>query len=201
MRLVRLALLACLAASGAGAEEIVAPPDRDVTAPGMMPGNNVTGPLVRVPVPPPPPEPPRWRRYFLPATSDSGTFHVTGAFIIHVSDVDPPAADATCRLEDGTEWPCGRTALYSLRRFLHGRAVECFMAPPGNETEVVAPCRVGKTDIGQWLVANGWARAGGFPSQAALASEREARCAGRGIWRGAAPPANCPPGDAAPAIN
>lgn len=185
-------LAASLFGLPAAAQEVVSPPDRDVTAPGMMPGNVPSGPMIRVPVPPPPPDPPRWRRYFLPETTDAATFRVEGRLVIHVAGVEPPSADDACNLADGTTWPCGRTALFSLRRFLHGRAVECFMVPPGDVTEVTAPCRVGPTDIASWLVAAGWARTAGFPSDDDVAAQKEAQCTGLGIWRGESKPADCP---------
>ena len=47
-----------------------------MTPPGVTPGPAGDGPLIREPVPPPPPEPPRWRRFFLPVTTDAATFAV-----------------------------------------------------------------------------------------------------------------------------
>ena len=142
--------------------------------------------MLREPTPPRPPDPPRWRRFFLPVTTDSATFQVD-KLTIHVAGVTPPAVDATCKLADGTDWPCGKVALFSLRRFLHGRAVECFFAPPESDT-VTASCRVGRTDLAGWLIRNGWARPEGFASDADLAAETAARCANLGLWRGEAKP-------------
>lgn len=159
---------------------------RNVTPPGVTPGPAVKGPLIREPTPPPPPDPPRWRRFFLPVTTDAATF-VVKRLTIHVKGVAPPAATATCRLADGSPWPCGRMALFSLRRFLHGRAVECYFAPPESD-EVTAPCRVGPTDLANWLVRNGWAKPKGLASPEALAAETAARCDHLGMWRGEQPP-------------
>ena len=75
--------------------EVVPPPSRDVTPPGITPAPQGDGPLIREAVPPPPPEPPRWRRFFLPKTLDAGTFGVK-AMAIRISGVDPPPRDATC---------------------------------------------------------------------------------------------------------
>jgi endonuclease YncB( thermonuclease family) len=181
-------------ASVAAAEDndIVKPPSRDVTPPGATHGPPADGPLVREKVPPPPPDPPRWRRFFLPATTDAATFK-TDKLTIRVSGVTPPAADETCRKEDGSDWPCGRTALFSLRLFLRGRAIECFFPRPEGVEEVVAPCRVGKTDLGGWLLTQGWAKPDENATDEYRAMADTARCAGKGLWRGAARPDGCGP--------
>jgi len=74
---------------------------------------------------------------------------------------------------------------------LRGRAVECFFPPPGEAIEIIAPCRVGATDLGLWLLSQGW----GEPDQYATDDYRQAaqaaRCAGRGLWRGASPDPSC----------
>jgi endonuclease YncB( thermonuclease family) len=172
-------------------ESQVAPASRDVTPSGMTPGPVVDGPLYREPVPPPPPDPPRWRRFFLPETADAATFRAD-TLTIRVSGVTPPAADELCRLGDGGDWPCGRTALFSLRRFLRGRAVECFFPRPDGVEEVVAPCRVGKTDLGRWLLARGWAKPDGNATDDYRQASHGAACARLGLWRDAERPADCP---------
>ena len=189
-----LALALLLSISPATAEEIVAPATRDVTPSDMTPGPKGEGPLIREPVPPRPPDPPRWRRFFLPVTTDAATFLVKG-ITIRVAGVTPPAVDTSCPLSDASEWPCGQTALYSFRRFLHGRAVECFFPYVADATDITAPCRVGKTDLGLWLLAAGWARPDKLATSEYLSASATARCAGIGIWRGEARPDYCPPED------
>jgi endonuclease YncB( thermonuclease family) len=185
-------LLAFVVFASAGlAEEIVAPATRNVTPPGMMPAPEGEGPLIREPIPPRPPEPARWRRYFLPITTDAATFLVKGQ-TIRIAGVTPPAIDEICHLADASEWPCGRTALYSLRMFLRGRAVECFFPPAEGATEIIAPCRVGKTDLGLWLLAQGWTRPSDLATSEYLTASVGARCVGAGIWRGSGKPAICP---------
>jgi endonuclease YncB( thermonuclease family) len=186
--------LAPLAAAQEPSSEIVAPAARNVTPSGITPGPTGEGPLIREPVPPPPPEPPRWRRFFLPKTADAATFKVADR-TIRIVGVKAPAPDATCRRANGESWPCGRTALYSLRTLLRGRAVECLFPPAADATEIVAPCRVGATDLGLWLLAQGWGEPGDYATDDYRRVAHEARCAGRGLWRGAAPDPSC--GDAA----
>lgn len=180
------------ALSPALAGEIVAPAVRDVTPPGITPGPAGDGPLVRAPAPPSPPEPPRWRRYFLPVTTDAATFQVRGGLTIRIAGVTPPVLDDACAFADGTAWPCGRTALHRLRMYLRGRAVECFFPFSDALAEVTAPCRVGGTDLGLWLLAAGWARANDLATDAYLSAAAGPRCARRGIWQGSEPPGYCP---------
>jgi len=192
-----LALSAPLAHAASGKVEIVPPPDRDVTPPGVTPAPAGQGPLVRVPPPPKPPEPPSWHRFFLPATTDAATFKV-GDETIHISGVAPPPVDQRCRSHDGGNWPCGHSALHNLRMFLHGRAVECYFPASEGVVEITAPCRVGDTDIAGWLLSQGWVRPDDLATDEYRRLAASARCARRGIWRGEAPPASCP---AAPATN
>jgi endonuclease YncB( thermonuclease family) len=195
VRTVRAAVFSALALfpSLVLAAEAVAPATRDVSPPGITPPEITGGPLTRVVVPPPPPDPPRWQRFFLPATADAATFTV-GALAIHIAGVAALAPDAACGAADGASWPCGETALFSFRRFLHGRAVECYMAAPSaNAKDVVAPCRIGITDLGAWLLTAGWAKPGEGATDAYRAAAHAAACAAIGIWRGTAKPADCPP--------
>jgi hypothetical protein len=191
-----LAVLAAIVVSPPAAAqepspEIVAPAARDVTPPGITPAPSGSGPLIREPIPPAPAQPPRWRRFFLPKTTDAATFH-TDNRIIRIADVVALASDTHCRQTNGRAWPCGRTALYSLRMFLRGRAVECLFPRSDPATEIIAPCRVGETDLGLWLLSQGWVGAGEFASEEYKEASSAARCARRGLWRGGEIDISCP---------
>jgi endonuclease YncB( thermonuclease family) len=166
-------------------------PIRNVTPPGITPAPKVDGPLERIPAPPLPPEPARWWRFELPETTDSATF-VSRGLTIHVAGVRPPSAQHSCRSADGGEWPCGRMALTSLRMFLRGRPVECYYRLSEAAPEMTVPCRVGPTDIGAWLLTQGWAAADDAANEEYRRHAEQARCAGRGLWRGEAAPDTCP---------
>lgn len=180
------AMLTLVAAIPAGAQaplpEIVAPAARDVTPPGVTPGPPSDGPLMREPMPAPPPDPPRWRRFFLPETTDAATF-VVGERTVRIAGVAAPARDATCRRAGSAAWPCGRSALHAIRMFLRGRAVECFFPHADTAVEITSPCRVGKTDLGLWLLAQGWGKPDQYATDAYRKAADDARCARRGLWR------------------
>ncbi len=189
MKRLCLLLLLSLVASAAAAQVVILPSVRNVTPPDMTPGPAVEGPLERIPAPPPKPH---WWRFFLPETTDAATFKADGK-TIRVAGVDPPPVEATCPLAEGGAWPCGRTALYALRRFLHGRAIECYFPETSDLANVTAPCRVGTSDIGLWLLSEGWGRPNDLATDAYQSAASAALCARRGIWRDETPPADCPP--------
>ena len=163
--------------------EIVAPATRDVTPPWITPGPSGSGPLIRGASAPAPADPPRWRRFHLPKTTDAATFRVDNR-TIKLAGVSAPNPDAACRQTSGTQWPCGRTALYSFRMFLRGRAIECFFPHIDTAVEITAPCRVGATDLALWLLSQGWVMPDKLATKEYRRASSAARCAGRGLWRG-----------------
>jgi len=183
---IKLIVLSMIAAGTVASAQtgpvVVAPATRDVTPPGVTPGPAGEGPLVRKPTPPPPPDPPRWRKFFLPKTSDASTLHVDKR-TIRISGVDAPAADAICHRTDGSEWPCGRAALYAFRMFIGGRAVECYFPGIEDAVDITAPCRIGKTDLGLWLAQQGWVTPSDLATDDYRKAAEDARCAERGLWR------------------
>lgn len=152
----------------------------------------VDGPLFREPVPQPSPAPPRWRKVFLPKTSDASTLNVDER-TTHISGVTPPAADAVCQWTDGSIWPCGRAALHAFRMFIGGRAVECYFPTVDAANDITAPCRIGRTDLGLWLVTQGWDMPNDLSTDVYRSVAEDARCPKRGLWRWTQPEeASCP---------
>jgi len=193
-----VALMAAVAGAPATAEddpalEMVPRASRNVTPPGMTPGPEIDGPLLREKLPPPPPEPAKWRRFALPETTDAATFHANRV-TIRVSGVDPVPLDRVCRRASGEEWPCGRTALHSLRMFLRGRPIECYLPPLGQAVEAIAPCRVGQTDLGTWLLSQGWGTPNDYATEEYREAALEGRCERLGMWQGSAADGTCPAG-------
>jgi endonuclease YncB( thermonuclease family) len=171
--------------------EEVPPPSRDVTPPGVTPAPITSGPLIREPLPPPPPEKPRWHRYFLPETADAATFLVQNR-TIRLAGVDALPRGGVCKLADGGNWPCGTNALFALRRFLGGRAIECFFLTTDKSDPLVAPCRIGTIDIALWLITQGWVKPEADAPESYAKAAEAAHCAGLGLWRGDTPEAGCP---------
>ena len=75
--------------------------------------------------------------------------------IAGTESVDPRQ---TCKFE-GAEWPCGVQRAHGSPPVARGRALSCMIPPEADRQLLVAGCRLGKQDVGTWLVSNGWARA------------------------------------------
>ncbi|WP_366015453.1 thermonuclease family protein [Mesorhizobium sp.] len=110
-------------------------------------------------VPPKPKMPDDWNgtKLFQPVAPAAGLIDAKG-YSVAVSGIDVVRQEETCTT-DGKSWPCGIRARTAFRAFLRGRAVVCKVPPEGGHELIAAECRIGKQDVGQWLVENGWARA------------------------------------------
>lgn len=137
-----------------------------------------------------PPRPPKtkmpddWNgtKLFQPVATAAGLIEAKG-YSVAVSGIDIVKQDETCT-DDGKSWACGVRARTAFRAFLRGRAVVCLVPPEGGRDLIAAECRIGKQDVGQWLVENGWARAvAGGPY---VEAGDKARAAKKGVF-GAAP--------------
>ncbi len=162
--------------------EIVAPASRDVTPPGVTRGPEVTGPLVRIepvrpdpPAGPPPPEDPV--KLFRIRIEADGRF-VAGSAKFRLAGITLSAPETLCG-GGAAQWPCGRMAVAQLRRLVGSRAIDCDRAAGRSQPDDPARCRLGQTDLSEWMVKTGWARAAD-PAFAEL--EDKARAAGLGQW-------------------
>lgn len=131
-------------------------------------------------LPPKPVMPDDWKGTILyrPVAPAAGVVEAMG-HTVAIAGVDAVAADETCLFE-GKEWACGIRARTAFRLWLRGRAVTCAVPPEADPKTITAACRLGKQDVAQWLVSNGWARAAeGGPYGDA---EEKARAAKKGIF-------------------
>ncbi len=126
----------------------------------------------------PPKKPPPKPLLFRPVAEAAGVI-AAGGRTITISDVDVVRDGEACARPEGGEWPCGRAARTAFRNFLRGRAVSCDFPEGEVPDRLSTNCRVGRRDIGEWLVENGWARANGdkYAEKASAAQD-----AGRGIY-------------------
>ena len=132
-------------------------------------------------MPPETPMPDDWREILLyrPIATSSAIFQSMGRTVVisGVQSVDP---DKTCSLHDVASWPCGQRARAAFNSWLRGRALKCFVPPEIDRFTIAAPCKLGKQDVGAWLVSNGWATA--LPSGIYGKAEATARRAEMGIF-------------------
>jgi endonuclease YncB( thermonuclease family) len=110
--------------------------------------------------------------------SDADTIRI-GERRISFDGVATPRERAMCG-----ETNAQRAARDALRSVIRSNEVRCTISDlPDAQGRDVARCRVGETDLNEYLVANGWARDLPAHSNGAYADEEAAaREAGRGVW-------------------
>lgn len=170
------------------APAVVAPPPLEPSQLERVAPREPLSPLSQA-RPPKPVMPDEWKgtTLFQPVATAAGSITAKGYSIV-LAGIDPVAPDETCEA-NGTSWPCGARARAAFRAMLRGRAVTCTIPPEAERAAIVAPCRVGKVDLGQWLVDNGWARArDGGPYADAGSAAKDGR---KGVF-GAAPQTSAP---------
>lgn len=115
---------------------------------------------------------------FRPIAPAAGLVEAMG-YSVSVAGADVLPAGQTCE-HKGRKWDCGTRARTAFRGFLRGRAVICALPEGAAKGALSAPCRIGKQNLGKWLVANGWAPAASGGPYAELGNK--AREAGKGIY-------------------
>ena len=116
-----------------------------------------------------------------PATViDGDTIEIEGQRI-RLHGIDAPEMRQSCRL-DGNPWRCGRDAASALAGKIASRAVTCQDRGTDSYRRIVAKCAVAGVDLGEWMVANGWAVAYYIYSYDYTRAEQQAKSARRGIW-------------------
>lgn len=160
-------------AARAVAQDVVAQPQ---IAAGMIERVDARPPLGDLGLASPPRRigPDEWKGTLLyrPTVRSSASFEAMG-YTIYIAGIDAVDAHETC-VSAGISWPCGERAMLAFRYFLRGRAPLCQVFPPAERQPVAATCRLGKQDLGAWLVANGWARArpgGGYEKAEQVAKQ------------------------------
>lgn len=150
---------------------------RNVTPDELTAGPVAAADPVRIAARPQPEKPPpQPQRLFRPEVREAGLIVAKGREI-RLAGVSAPRLDATCG-ETAAAWPCGRMARAALRRFIRGRALDCEVAT-GTPAAEPTRCSVGGQDLGQWLVAHGWAKRQG---EAHGELEERARAQRLGVW-------------------
>jgi endonuclease YncB( thermonuclease family) len=109
--------------------------------------------------------------------SDGDTIRI-GERRIRFDGVQTPRPRATCG-----ETNVHRAATDALRSVIRSNEVRCSISDLPSDGQDVARCRVGETDLGEYMISNGWARDVVAESNGAYADEEAAaREARRGVW-------------------
>ena len=114
---------------------------------------------------------------------DGDTLEIHGQRI-RLFGMDAPESRQTCQDGGGAVYRCGQKAAFALADLIGARPVTCEERDIDRYNRVVAVCTVGGTDLGEWMVAHGWALAFRRYSEDYVATEDAARRARTGLWAG-----------------
>ena len=119
-----------------------------------------------------------------PAKVIDGDTIVVADQVVRLHGIDAPELDQTFWWR-GRCLSCGTMALAALEALTAGLPLRCEVVERDRHGRMVAKCFTPDgSDVGQRLVAAGWALAYRRYSTDYVAAETAARQAGRGIWRG-----------------
>ncbi len=113
---------------------------------------------------------------------DGDTIEVAGERI-RLHGIDAPEKDQTCSI-DGRAWACGIAAWGELVQITAGKEVACEPRDTDRYGRIVAACSVNGTDLGDWLVRNGWAVGYYLYSYEHSRAEQHAKSERLGLWAG-----------------
>jgi len=100
---------------------------------------------------------------------------------IRLMGVDAPADDLVCESTDDHRYRCGQRAVGALDIFLEESVVTCAGRERDSAGQLMALCSANGTDLGLWLVRNGFALDRPDGSRYRQAQE-QAKAAQKGIW-------------------
>ena len=114
---------------------------------------------------------------------DGDTLDVAGGRV-RLLGVDAPEGKQSCT-RDGVPWLCGQEAGKALREWIAGAPVSCIEQNRDRYGRSVSVCSMPDgSDVGEWLVSNGYAVAYRQYSKRYVQAERAAQDAKRGLWAG-----------------
>tara|TARA_B110000438_G_scaffold244129_1_gene244466 strand:- start:205 stop:672 length:468 start_codon:yes stop_codon:yes gene_type:complete len=103
---------------------------------------------------------------------------------IRLHGIDTPEVRQTCQ-RGGVDWLCGQEASKALRDYVGEADLRCERLDTDRYGRMVAKCfQPNGTDIGEWMVSNGWALAYQQYSKDYVDEEAVAKTGGRGLWAG-----------------
>jgi len=134
-------------------------------------------PIAPAPAPPPTPVDNTAKPALLyrPVATAAGTIEASG-YRIALDGIEVVSPEETCNVVGGAAWPCGMAARTAFRNWLRSRAVECNVPGQPPDEVIATQCKLGNTDLAEWLIQNGWARAkDGAPMADGMKKAEEAK--------------------------
>jgi len=113
---------------------------------------------------------------------DGDTIEIHGERF-RIEGIDAPESSQIC-LNGSRQWRCGQQSAAALDHLLEHEVVACVVLGQDKYRRNLGECRMGGTDIADWMVREGWAVAYRKYSQQYVGAEEEAHQAGRNLWAG-----------------
>jgi endonuclease YncB( thermonuclease family) len=119
-----------------------------------------------------------------PAIIDGDTIEISGKHI-RLHGIDAPELGQAC-LRDGNSWACGQEAMFALAALVEHHWVDCEGRTRDPCGRLVAICTMGGpkgVNLGQQMVADGWAIADQERDPDYVEAEISASAAKRNLWQ------------------
>lgn len=110
---------------------------------------------------------------------DGDTLNMTG-MAVSLYGIDAPETGQTCD-RAGETWACGAEAGALLSQLVEGREIACEQQYQAQE-QIIAVCKVGRTDLSDAMIRAGYAVALTQVSDAYVDAEAQAKAASSGLW-------------------
>ena len=120
----------------------------------------------------------------VPRVVDGDTLAIA-AVKVRLEGIDAPETDQVCLKASADPWTCGIEARDELASHIAGRVVTCVSNANDVYHRALGTCSLGKENLNEWMVQQGWALAYVKYSSAYIRSEESARTNRLGLWRGA----------------
>ena len=118
-----------------------------------------------------------------PSVTDGDTIRM-GETRIRLEGIDAPEISQTCSRSDGTRWKCGQQSKAALIEKIGKQTVRGEISGTDRYKRSLGTCFVGKLNLNQWMVQNGWSVAYRQYSKIYVADEQAARRLRLNIWSG-----------------
>ncbi len=114
---------------------------------------------------------------------DGRTLEIDGERI-RLAGIDAPDRDQRCLTGKGEAYPCGEHAGKVLATMVRNHRVTCRGDDRDADGALIASCLVGPFDLGELMVAEGWAVAAPGSGSAYERAQRAAKARLSGLWKG-----------------
>jgi endonuclease YncB( thermonuclease family) len=119
----------------------------------------------------------------IPSVIDGDTLEIRG-IKVRLYGIDAPEMGQLCTDAKGQRYRCGAKAANELANFIARRTVSCTRRSTDRYGRMIAVCFLGKTNLNEWMVQQGWALAYARYTSAYVAAQRQAVANRRGLHQG-----------------